>query len=89
MSAVDTNGKRRPPRPRIEVVAPTASESEAAAIVAALEQFFAETAPAPTAGTSAQSRWQRAALGEGVSARDVGGYTWGQTAALSRGSVSG
>jgi hypothetical protein len=72
------DGKRRPPRPKIEIVAPTASKSEAAAIVAALEQFLLETAPAPGAAGAEQSRWQRAALEEGVSARDVDGYTWGR-----------
>ena len=43
-----SNGKRRPPRPRIELVAGGASASEAAAIVAALERFLADTAPTPT-----------------------------------------
>ena len=58
------NGKRRPPRPRIEIQASAASPEEAAAIAAALEQFLAETAPAP--GPAEVSRWQRAALREGV-----------------------
>jgi len=53
-----------------------ASEEEAAAIVAALEQFLAETAPAP-AGPQV-SPWQRAALEDGTSARQVGGYAWGR-----------
>jgi hypothetical protein len=61
---VSTNGKRRPPRPRIEVASTTASAEEAAAISAALEQFLAETAPAP--GPVSVSRWQQAALREGV-----------------------
>jgi hypothetical protein len=63
------NGKRRPPRPRFEMVTESASATEAAAIVAALEQFLAETAPAAPTGEPAQSPWQRAALHEGVSAR--------------------
>ena len=71
------NGERHPPRPRIELVTEAASESEAAAIVAAMEQFLAETAPAPSAEGAPGSRWQRAALSEGVSARGVGGYSWG------------
>ena len=58
---------RRPPRPRIELVTQTASDTEAAAIVAALEQFLAETAPAPPAAGPAQSPWQRAALREAIS----------------------
>ena len=71
------NGERHPPRPRIELVTEPASESEAAAIVAAMEQFLAETAPPPSTGERPASRWQRAALTEGVSARDIGGHTWG------------
>lgn len=70
------NGKRRPPRPRIEVVRGTASEAETAAIVAALEQFLADTAPAPRAATTV-SPWLRAALEEGISGRGAGGYRWG------------
>ena len=54
-----------------------ASESEAAAIVAALEQFMADTAPAPDAGGSAQSPWQRAALEDGIAARQISGRGWG------------
>jgi len=53
--------------PRIELVTEPASEGEAAAIVAALEQFLAETAPAPRVTTASPSPWQRAALREGVS----------------------
>lgn len=72
------NGKRRPPRPRIEVVSGAASETEAAAIAAALERHLAETAPAPGPAGDALSPWQRAALEEGISARQVGGYDWGR-----------
>jgi hypothetical protein len=64
-----TNGTRRPPRPKIELVTEPGSETEAAAIVAALEQFLAETAPAPPVAGPAQSPWQRAALREAISAR--------------------
>ena len=71
------NGKRRPPRPRIEFVTEPASDEEAEAIVTALERFLAETAPAAAQPTAQQSRWQRAALREGVGARDVSGYSWG------------
>jgi hypothetical protein len=77
---MSANGERHPPRPRIELITEPASESEAAAIVSALEQFLAETAPAPSAEDRPGSRWQRAALVEGVSARAVGGSTWGQVA---------
>jgi len=74
--AGSTNGKRTPPRPRIELVSAGASKAEAAAVVAALEQFLADTAPPPAAGPS-QSPWQRAALEEGIAARQVSGYAWG------------
>jgi hypothetical protein len=73
-----TNGRRRPPRPRIELVSKSASDSEAVAIVAALEQFLIDTAPAARAGAAGQSPWQRAALEEGISARQVSGSAWGQ-----------
>ena len=71
-----TNGKRRPPRPRIEFLSGGASESEAAAVVIAIERFLAETAPAPPPAPL-QSRWQRAALEEGIAARQVSGSAWG------------
>jgi hypothetical protein len=79
-----SNGQRRPPRPRIEVVSPTASESDAAAIVAALEQFLADTAPAPAPEATPASAWQRAALEEGISARQVSGSVWGHSPAPHR-----
>ncbi len=50
---------------RFEIEAPSASPEEAAAIAAALERFLGETAPAPQAA-SPRSRWQQAALREGV-----------------------
>ncbi len=70
------NGKRRPPRPRIEISAPDASASEAAAIAAALEQFLTDTAPAAEP-SSRPSAWQAAALREGVAARQIAGGGWG------------
>ncbi|OLE36097.1 MAG: hypothetical protein AUG48_08685 [Actinobacteria bacterium 13_1_20CM_3_68_9] len=69
LMSMPTNGTRRPPRPRIELVTEAASKAEAAAVVAALEQFLAEAAPAPPAAGPAQSAWQRAALREAISAR--------------------
>ncbi len=65
------NGDRRPPRPRIEMMgSPAASEAEAAAVVAAVEQFLADTAPALREPETANP-WQRAGLVEGVSAKQV------------------
>jgi hypothetical protein len=49
-----------------------ADPREAAAIVAAVEQFLADTTPAPVAAP-ARSPWQRAALSEGVSAKQAFG----------------
>jgi len=56
------------------VVRGAASEEESAAIAAALEQFLAETTPAPA--ETPQSRWQQAALREGT-LRDPGLGSWG------------
>jgi hypothetical protein len=61
------NGERRPPRPKIELLTEPASASEAAAVVAALERFLADTAPATPRARAEPSPWQRAALREGVS----------------------
>ena len=58
-----------------------ASAGEAAAIVAAVEQFLADTAPPPPADSPAQGAWQRAALEEGISARQVSGAVWGHAPA--------
>ena len=71
------DGERRPPRPRIEILSSGASESEAAAVVAAIERFLADTAPAPAAEGPAISPWARAALEDGIAARQVSGYAWG------------
>ncbi len=70
------NGERRPPRPRIELISGGASPGEAAAVVAAVEQFLADTAPTPAPAETANP-WQRAALEEGIAARQVSGYAWG------------
>jgi hypothetical protein len=71
---MSANGHRNPPRPRIEVVKGAASEEESAAIAAALEQFLTETAPARE--ERAVSRWQQAALREGVM-REPSAGSWG------------
>jgi hypothetical protein len=69
------NGKGQPPRPRIEIQNANASPDEAAAIAAALERFLWATAPAPH--SIEVSRWQQAALREGVSSRSGLGSGWG------------
>ena len=60
------NGRRRPPRPSLELVAPGAGPEEAAAIAAALEQFLHDTAPVVAAAAPRTRPWERAALAEGV-----------------------
>jgi hypothetical protein len=70
------NGKQAPPRPQLEISAPNASPEEAAAIAAALEQFLVETAPAPQPADST-TPWQRAALSEGIGARQIAPSGWG------------
>jgi hypothetical protein len=71
VATVSSNGNRRPPRPRIEMLA-AAEPREAAAVIAAVEQFLADTAPPPESATPT-SAWQRAALVEGVSAKRIFG----------------
>jgi len=65
------NGSGGRPRPQISEPVPPASAAEAAAIAAALERFLAENAPSPA--QSEVSRWQRAALLEGVDRAPRGG----------------
>lgn len=67
---MESNGKRRPPRPRIEMRASAATPEEAAAVTAALRRFMADTAPPPSSEPADTiSPWQRVALIEGVSAK--------------------
>jgi len=54
-------------RPQLTIVAPNASLEEAAAVVAALEQFMRATAPPRVAPAPAENPWRLAALREGVS----------------------
>ena len=53
-------------RPQLSIVAPGASPEEAAAVVAAIEQFMRATAPPPARPAPKRDPWQRAALLEGV-----------------------
>ncbi len=73
------NGESAAARPRIEMVSGAASESEAAAVIAAVEQFLADTAPPPAETKPAMSGWQAAALREGIAARQVSGSVWGHS----------
>jgi len=53
-------------RPKLTIVAPSASPEEAAAVVAALERFMRETAPPPAPAAPKRNPWQQAGLYEGV-----------------------
>ncbi len=64
-------------RPRLTIVAPSASPEEAAAVVAALERFMRETAPAPVAEGPRVDRWTRTALLEGVAREFDAPAAWG------------
>lgn len=58
---------------RIRIASNGASASEAAAIVAAVEQFLADTAPPAAESVPKPSPWARAALEEGIAARQLYG----------------
>ena len=53
-------------RPRLELHGASATPEEAAAVIAAIEQFLRDTAPAPAPVEPAPNPWVRAALLEGV-----------------------
>jgi hypothetical protein len=69
------NGKRRPPRPAIELIAPAANPEQAAAIAAALERFLHDTAPVITPAVASPDPWARAAIAEAV--HREGPTAWG------------
>jgi hypothetical protein len=53
-------------RPRLELHGASATPEEAAAVMAAIEQFLRDTAPPPAPVPAGPSAWVRAALLEGV-----------------------
>jgi hypothetical protein len=53
-------------RPKLKLIAPSASPAEAAAIVAALERFMRDTAPQTVPPDECIDPWTRAAMLEGV-----------------------
>jgi hypothetical protein len=53
-------------RPQLQLIAPSASPEEAAAVVAALERFMRATAPVPAPAREELDGWVRAARIEGV-----------------------
>jgi hypothetical protein len=64
-------------RPQLTIVAPSASPEEAAAVVAALERFMRETAPAAVVAAPRVDRWTRTALLEGVQEAAEAPTAWG------------
>jgi hypothetical protein len=53
-------------RPRLELRGSSATPEEAAAVMAAVEQFLRDTAPPPAPEPERPSAWARTALLEGV-----------------------
>jgi len=65
-------------RPRLELVAPSATPEEAAAVAAAIERFLRDTAPPPAPpGAPRASPWQRAALLENTGREADAPSPWG------------
>jgi hypothetical protein len=64
-------------RPQLEIVAPSASPEEAAAVVAALERFMRDFAPVAVEPAPRPSPWQRAALLEGTGREPEAPSPWG------------
>lgn len=64
-------------RPQLQIVAPGASPEEAAAVVAALEQFMRDTAPPPAPAAPRRDPWVRAARLESAGYAAEGLAPWG------------
>jgi hypothetical protein len=64
-------------RPKLEIVAPSASPEEAAAVIAAVEQFLRDYAPVVVEAPARADPWQRAALLEGTGREPDGPSPWG------------
>jgi hypothetical protein len=63
-------------RPKLTIVAPSASPEEAAAVVAALEQFMRATVPPVQPAAPRPDPWQRAALHEGIDRQPFEPLPW-------------
>jgi hypothetical protein len=63
-------------RPRLTLQGSTASPEEAAAVIAAIEQFLRDTAPPPAPPEPPENPWVRAARLEAVGL-DPGAPPWG------------
>ncbi|MFN8133298.1 MAG: hypothetical protein U0R70_17275 [Solirubrobacteraceae bacterium] len=64
-------------RAKLQVIAPSASPEEAAAVAAAVEQFLRDHAPAPAPAAPARNPWQRAALLEAAGREPDEPSPWG------------
>ena len=53
-------------RAELSIVAPNASPEEAAAVIAAVQRFIRDTAPALAPASPPRNPWQQTALREGV-----------------------
>jgi hypothetical protein len=62
--------------PHVDIVTPGASPEEAAAVVAAIEQFLRDHAPVVSHEEPAVPAWHRAALLEGVGLRSDADHPW-------------
>jgi hypothetical protein len=62
-------------RPRLELHGSNASPEEAAAVIAAIEQFLRDTVPPPAPPAEVQNGWVRASRLEAVD-RDPGLNSW-------------
>jgi hypothetical protein len=57
--------------PRFELIAPSATHEEAAAVVAALERFMRATAPGGPTVSETRDPWHEAGLRDGVARLDL------------------
>jgi hypothetical protein len=64
-------------RPRLTLHGSTASPEEAAAVVAAIEQFLRDTAPPPAPPSPPENPWVRAARLEAVEREPDEPSSWG------------
>ncbi len=64
-------------RPQLQIVAPGAAPEEAAAVVAALEQFLRDTTPPLAAEPERANPWLRASLLESTGREPDGPTAWG------------
>ena len=65
-------------RPKLDLITPTASPQEAAAIVAALERFMRDTAPPRAPQAEPSDPWRSTALLEGVAREPSALAAWAE-----------